>query len=27
MRGAKYILKYLEAIPATQAPDEPLLNT
>jgi len=27
MRGAKYILKYLEAVPATQAPDEPLLNT
>jgi tetratricopeptide (TPR) repeat protein len=27
MRGAKYILKYLEAIPATQPPDEPLLNT
>jgi tetratricopeptide (TPR) repeat protein len=27
MRGAKYIVKHLEAIPATQAPDEPLLNT
>jgi tetratricopeptide (TPR) repeat protein len=27
MRGAKYILKYLESIPPTQAPDEPLLNT
>src|SRR3954471_6783069 len=27
MRGVKYIQKYLEAIPATQAPDEPLLNT
>ena len=27
MRGAKYIVTYLEKIPATQAPDEPLLNT
>jgi hypothetical protein len=27
MRGAKYVVKYLEAVPATQAPDEPLLNT
>ena len=27
MRGAKYIQKYLESIPPTQAPDEPLLNT
>src|SRR5215212_5058495 len=27
MRGAKFILKYLDSIPPTQAPDEPLLNT
>jgi hypothetical protein len=27
MRGAKYIVTYMEKAPATQPPDEPLLNT